>query len=142
MRESIHASTLSAIEAGVTLCLTLCVLRSLLWLGRVKTFRRSHSNITYWVSPHADSTWNGFLRRVFPRSSHAGDEWFVTRDDVDEKVELVGLAERLCDVRARQRASFVGIGDYERPCGDLCNENFFDTAKISEPEFGGMGENS
>jgi hypothetical protein len=73
--------------------------------------------------PHADCTRNGFL--IFPGSRYAGDEGLVSRDDVDEKVELVGLAERLGDVRAGQSAPFVGIGDYERPCGDLCDEYFF-----------------
>ena len=63
-------------------------------------FRWRHSNITYRVSPHTDCTWNRFLGRVFPGSRNAGDERLIAGDNVDEKVKLVGLAQRLGDIRA------------------------------------------
>ena len=61
-----------------------------------KVVWQQHS--TYRVSPHTDRARNGFLG-VFPGSRHAWDERLVARDDVDEKVKLVGLAKRLGDVR-------------------------------------------
>lgn len=137
MRQAVHATTISAIESGVPLCLTLGILCGrLLWDGKSQLSLKEEprpepwqQSLTHRVSPQADCTWDSFLGRVFPGPSYAGDEWLVSRDDVNEKVELVGLAKRLGDVRAGQGAPFIGIGDYERPCSDLCDENFRVTAR-------------
>lgn len=66
--------------------------------GATKTKEGIHH--THGISLRACRARNRFLR-VFPGAGHAGDEWFVTRNDVDEKVKLIGFAQRLCDVSAR-----------------------------------------
>ena len=56
---------------------------------------------TYRISLRASRAWDRLFGSIFSRARHAGDEGLVTRNDVDEKVEVVGLAERLGDVCAR-----------------------------------------
>jgi hypothetical protein len=56
---------------------------------------------THGISLRASRARNRFLGSIFPGAGHAGDERFVTRNDVDEKVELIGFAQRLCNVSAR-----------------------------------------
>ncbi len=79
---------------------------------------------THRFSFRASCARNRFLDGVFSGARHAGDKRFVARDDVDEKVELVGLAECLGNVGARQSAAFVGVSNDECPCCNLCDENF------------------
>ena len=49
---------------------------------------------------------------------------FFTRHNINEEVELVGLAQSLRDVCAREGPPLVGIGDDESPSGDFCNEDY------------------
>jgi hypothetical protein len=79
---------------------------------------------------------------VLSGAGHAGNERLVARNDVDEKVKLIGFAQRLGDVGARQGATFVGICDDERPGRDLCNKDFFflSTALECETSTGETGK--
>jgi len=56
---------------------------------------------THRISLRAGRARDGLFSSIFSRARHAGDEGLVTRNDVDEKVELVRLAERLGDVCPR-----------------------------------------
>ena len=58
------------------------------------------------------------MTRVRPTCTCAREPIFPGHN-VDEKVELIGFGERLRDVGARERASFVGVGD------DECASRYF-----------------
>ena len=75
-------------------------------LPKIRWKAKEGSHHTHGISLRARRARNRLLG-ILPGAGHAGDEWFVTRNDVDEKVKLIGFAQRLCDVGARQGATFV-----------------------------------
>jgi len=79
-----------------------------------------------WRSIRSNRRWHGIALFLFitpylrlaPSNSFCAHPVFAWHD-VDKKVKLVRLAERLCDVCPRQRPPFVRIRDDECPRGHL-----------------------
>lgn len=89
-------------------------LRSDFRFGTAKTYRttvarRSHTLLL--SLPSGISSLSGCARRL------------LTRNNIDEEVELIGLAQRLSYIRSRERPPLIRVGNDECPRSNLRNKD-------------------